>query len=166
MLARFAEATRHFGRIPAQIDLRMYARNHAGFPSHRTFWSHFGSKDGLMEAFSAFVHRTPGQDDLRILLPATKPERSRATPRADGSVYLLKSGAHYKIGRSDEIEKRVKQITVAMPESVMLVHAIQTDDPPGIEAYWHRRFVDKRANGEWFKLSVDDIRAFKRRKFQ
>lgn len=166
VLTHFIEAIRHFGRIPAMVDIRMYSREAKGFPSHSVFLNHFNGKNGLLEALSIFVGSKFEFEDIALLLPNVAPAIATRGLRADGYVYLLKSGPHFKIGRSDEIERRLKQITVALPDSVVLVHTIRTDDPSGIEAYWHTRFSDKRANGEWFRLSVEDIRVFKRRKFQ
>lgn len=82
-----------------------------------------------------------------------------------GYVYLLKSGRFYKIGKTNAVGRREYELAIQLPEKTTTVHAIQTDDPTGIEAYWHKRFADRRKNGEWFELSAAEVRAFTRRKF-
>jgi hypothetical protein len=81
-----------------------------------------------------------------------------------GEVYLIKHGNHneYKIGKSKDKVRRGKELKIEMPQRLGLIHSILTDDPSGVEAYWHRRFKSKNINGEWFALNSDDIKAFKR----
>lgn len=170
VLDSYAEVCRHYGKVPSTAELRFYVRAHPVSLGHNTFVNHFGSKGGLIAALRQRAIECDDNDLLKLLHaevahPSTTDDLG-TTRVTEGYVYLLKSGNHYKIGRSDEIEKRIKQITIALPEKVELIHTIRTDDPPGIEAYWHRRFSQQRANGEWFSLSSADIKAFRRRKFQ
>jgi hypothetical protein len=79
-----------------------------------------------------------------------------------GFVYLIKSGRFYKIGKSNAAGRRHYELGILLPEKAVQIHLIETDDPSGVEAYWHNRFRDKRKNGEWFDLSPPDIRPFKK----
>ena len=168
ILEKLAEITRHYKKIPAAMEMRLYKRSNPEFPNEKTIIGHFGGKQKLVSRLAEWSRAHNEYADVANLLAdvPTEAELTTATTLAEGLVYLIRSGAHYKIGRSDEIERRVKEIKVALPEAATLVHTIRTDDPSGIEAYWHRRFADRRANGEWFKLTASDVAAFKRRKFQ
>lgn len=166
LLRLFAEAVRKLGRIPSVAELRMYRRDNPDFPAQSTFNRTFRDKKTLIGALVKWVNHNNDFSDIKDFLPEANVLDETDESEAERFVYLLKSGPHYKIGRSDNLEKRIKQISIALPENVILVHSIRTDDPAGIEAYWHRRFGERRANGEWFKLSNADIKAFKKRKYQ
>lgn len=146
----------------------MFGKSERYFPSHATFTSRFQGRSEVLQKLAQWIEATGECRDIFELIPksvaATPPVRRSAVK--EGLVYLIKSGPHYKIGRSDQLERRVKEIRTALPEAAILVHSIRTDDPAGIEAYWHRRFADRRANGEWFKLNATDVAAFRRRKYQ
>jgi hypothetical protein len=167
LLQKLTDCCRHFGRWPSQSELKLYrVQVDRTFPTETTLRDHFGGRDGQISSLrDCCVNH--GIRDVITLLPNEPSEQISQNAKAhDGYVYLLRSGRHYKIGQCQDLEKRIKQITIALPEKVTLLHAIATDDPPGIEAYWHRRFDRQRANGEWFKLTPSDIAAFCRRRFQ
>jgi hypothetical protein len=96
--------------------------------------------------------------------PASDAEGTGATPPKFGYVYLLKHGSRheYKIGRTNNPLRREGEIGIQLPEKLQPVHYIKTDDPAGAESYWHTRFASKRKKGEWFALTAQDVRAFKR----
>ncbi|SCB40779.1 GIY-YIG nuclease family protein [Rhizobium multihospitium] len=169
ILTGLIAACRHYGRFPTNAEMSMLRATDATIPSPKTILSNFGGRSELIAALREHIGRDPRYDDVEAMLPTMKqsmPVQLKGPKPVDGHVYLIKSGEFYKIGRSDELERRVKEIRIALPDAATLLHSITTDDPPGIEAYWHRRFADRRANGEWFKLTADDIKAFMRRKFQ
>lgn len=167
VLQKLADATRHYGKLPTDTEIMMFRQVDSATPSHKTVARHFHGRENMLSQLREWVAENPAYVDIAALLPSKPleaPVRSAAVP--EGYVYLIKSGSHYKIGRSDELERRIKEIKIALPEAATLVHTIKTDDPSGIEAYWHRRFAAKRANGEWFKLTTADLAAFKKRKYQ
>jgi len=168
VLQGFAAVCRQQGRLPTWDEVRLYRQDHSSVPSDRAMREHFDGREGLIAALVERATSDEAYADLLPLLPVHLPERrtNSRTRAADGFVYLIQSGDFYKIGRSDDLERRVRQIAVALPDKAVLVHSIRTDDPPGIEAYWHRRFADRRANGEWFRLTSLDVSAFRKRKFQ
>jgi hypothetical protein len=165
MLAKFAGLARRLGRIPTYADLNLYRRNGGDVPHHVTFAGHFGSKRALLYRLRQWTAANPDAADIGAMIPDFEEPLPSPRERNSGGVYLLHSGRLFKIGCSRALEQRVRRIQRILPESA-LVHCIESDDPRGIEAYWHRRFAAKRVKGEWFELSAEDVAAFRRWKVQ
>jgi hypothetical protein len=168
LLAGLIAACRRFGRLPTETDMQVLRRTNPAIPHPNVLKSHFGKRADLIAALAKHVTNDPTYADVAAMLPDQRDDALQrpSSNTVEGFVYLIKSGDFYKVGRSDDVERRFKQITIALPDKAELFHTIRTDDPPGIEAYWHRRFAERRANGEWFKLTPRDVAAFKKRKFQ
>lgn len=79
-----------------------------------------------------------------------------------GYVYLLKvrnESNLYKIGRSRVPHNRLKTFNVKLPFQVDLIALIKTDNMYSLEKMLHRRFDDKRSDGEFFYLTTEDVQA-------
>jgi hypothetical protein len=166
LIEKYIGLVRELGRIPVHGELLMKRETDRDFPNGKTFDYRFGSKARLLAKVREYCNNHAGFDDIAQLcagVPSSKEASAREDVQRDGSVYLLKAGRYYKIGKTNAIGRREYELAIQLPQKARTVHVIQTDDPAGIEAYWHARFAAKRTNGEWFELNSTDVQAFKRR---
>ena len=167
LLSSLADEIARLGRMPTAAELALRRRADDTFPSPKVF-DRLGAKAGWARQVAEANPDRP--DVLAILAPLidaqpVEQQHDGAVEQRDGFVYLLRSGKHYKIGHTLDVGRRRYDLAIQLPEAVEEVHVIRTDDPPGIERYWHERFAERRKNGEWFDLTRADITVFKRRKF-
>ncbi|MBI5071580.1 GIY-YIG nuclease family protein [Candidatus Falkowbacteria bacterium] len=164
--------TRKNKQFPAQSDMKIEKRINESFPSYEAIFR-LGNASKRLELVRNYATDNSEYSDILQFLPDTKPttydDNSEISDleKTDGFVYMVKEqySKQYKIGKTFDVPRRHREIALELPGDLKKVHAIRTDDPSGIEAYWHKRFENKHTNGEWFTLTPDDIRAFKRRKF-
>ena len=168
LLQKIIELIQEIGHFPTAPELRQKAFRDKNFPSHNTF-NRFGKKPELVQVVLKYCETHDVDNSVvkacqAAVVPSPRSTSQKATVTKEfGFVYLIKSGKYYKIGRSNCAEKREYELRIQLPEKPDLIHKIKTDDPVGIEQYWHERFKDKRRGGEWFELSPTDVKDFSRR---
>lgn len=169
LIQKYIELTRELKHLPVEGEIRRQAKRDKTFPSHSVFRK-LGGKEKLLDAVFRYCKEHAGNEDIIVLCEnrkamskhATESELQAVSRVTTGFVYLMKSGRHYKIGHTNSTGSRQRQLAIKIPIPPTTIHSIETDDPLGVEAYWHKRFEAKRGEGEWFDLSSEDVRAFKR----
>ncbi len=157
---------RKLGRFPTFGEIRVEKTNDSEFPD-KTVFQRRGTKVQLANKLTEYCKNHGNCEDIikmcePILSSPSEVMIEEESKSVYGEVYLFKSGRYYKIGKTNDTVRRGSELRIQLPEKLDLIHSIKTDDPSGVEAYWHRRFDSKRMQGEWFDLSSADIKAFKR----
>lgn len=112
--------------LNANCGVRRIQRSQAEGCSQR-----FGRTAELAARMVAYCDEQGDLDDVRAICEPlavrarADDNESPAAPRAVvGVVYLMRSGKHYKIGRSNAVGRRHYELTIQLPERLELVHAI------------------------------------------
>jgi hypothetical protein len=170
LIQKYAHFARELGRLPTHADMRFKTNADPEFPTEKPY-RRFGAKKDFIKAVREYCATHAEYDDVLRLCETYTPriqneiEEPDATETEIGFVYLMKSGKFFKIGKTNAVGRREYEIGIQMPDRPTTIHIIRTDDPTGIEEYWHKRFEKKRKGGEWFALDSNDVSAFKRRTF-
>jgi hypothetical protein len=178
ILSQLVDLSSLLGEFPTIQKMRAAREKYPQrFPSHNTFTRLGSTKAAKASAVVAWLSgkENPTTEEslaLKICRPlAIEFEKETAVPdaifEACGYVYLFRDSTAHKIGSSIDPASRRLTLQTGNPRAIQLVHQIITDDPKGIEDYWHRRFAARRrlaAGGtEWFDLRKEDIAIFRSR---
>lgn len=68
----------------------------------------------------------------------------------------------YKIGVTRNIvQNRLKKLQTGNSSELHIVYTVETDYPFRLETLLHNKFSNKKVQGEWYKLSDEDVKNFK-----
>lgn len=160
---------RKFNKFPVPSQLRIERTHDSEFPNSKVFFDSKVQKRKLAERIIEWCKGKKDYNDIIEHCLSVLEESSKGSSVDDrnagqtiGEVYLYKSGRYYKIGKTIDTVRRGSELRIQLPEKLELIHSIKTDDPSGVEVYWHKRFaLKRRQQSEWFDLSFADIKAFK-----
>lgn len=82
-----------------------------------------------------------------------------------GYVYILQSAYGCKVGRTRNMPSRMRAFGVKLPILYTIPLCAWFDDHVEAESAYHRRFSEKRINGEWFSLQEEDIALIRERQY-
>lgn len=93
-------------------------------------------------------------------------ERSKLAETADrragaGYVYLIRCDDRYKIGKALNVQVRLK--AMMLPSKPEIVATGHFEKPYTVERELHRTYKHCRENGEWFRLTTEEVEAVKAR---
>jgi hypothetical protein len=63
----------------------------------------------------------------------------------------------YKIGKAENVRRRLDQLQTGNPGNLKVMHVIETDDISWLEGFLHNSLSRKRCNGEWFRLDKKEL---------
>lgn len=172
LLGRLCDLAIELGHYPSLTELKMKRSQDQSFPGEKAYRDRYGRKVLVVDKVRQFLTGKSRYAAVASMLPVAVEQEDNSDEAGgedsgeftEGYIYLIKCGKHHKIGKTKDIGRRYSQLRILLPEKSVLEHQILTDDIDGIEAYWHKRYADRRQEGEWFLLSRSDVRAFKKRK--
>ncbi len=171
LVRELANLAQHLGHYPVNNEVKFHHSQNPSFPDAKTFRTRFGQRQEQLRHLMDFAKQHPEYQDVYAMcapLVKSAPDEVSALRRSasvPGRVYMIYSHSLklYKIGESDDLKRRYQEIQSAVPGKLEDIHVLETDDPAGIERYWHRRFKHNKRINEWFELSANDVEAFKSR---
>ena len=112
LIEKLIDLIQDLGHYPTAPELRLKAHQDEDFPSHNTF-SRFGKKHDVIHTILKYCdnHDVNLQvvDICKVAAAKVKPLQQNCTESENieyGFVYLMKSGKHFKIGKSSCAERR------------------------------------------------------------
>ena len=87
-----------------------------------------------------------------------EPKQPRLRIAQGGTIYaaLAETGG-VKIGKTSQIDVRLRTLRTMSPVPLVQVHTIQVSDMEWAEKYLHLRFAQRRSHGEWFRLTAAEL---------